>query len=148
MQVRLMAAHPQVQHLRGKVAVMRGPIVYCAEFPQIREDLFLTTGTEFEATFKKDLLGGLVVLEGKALSAQGRNRFVRLNADLLDSKDTVDRTKRLYTPLTVNRNVRFPNTGDTDVTLIPYYAWANRGPTCMTVWMPLAENGSTEPVAH
>ncbi|NUQ61142.1 MAG: hypothetical protein HUU20_01555 [Pirellulales bacterium] len=28
--------------------------------------------------------------------------------------------------------------------LIPYYAWANRGPSEMTVWIPLANDGSVD----
>jgi DUF1680 family protein len=33
MEIKLMEAHPEEEDCRNKVAVMRGPVVYCAEFP-------------------------------------------------------------------------------------------------------------------
>ena len=36
------------------------------------------------------------------------------------------------------RDLPTPTAGIVDITLIPYYAWANRGPSYMEVWIPLA----------
>ncbi len=66
------------------------------------------------ARFDPRLLGGVAVLEGKAkLAPQG------------DWPGLLYRTLR-------------PGAGSVDVKLIPYYAWANRGPSFMSVWLPLA----------
>jgi len=97
LRVRLVAADPKVKKLRGKVAVMRGPIVYCMELPTrdggeeaFHRGVLLPENVEFTPEHRADFLGGVTVLNGHAL------------------------------------------------TLIPYYAWANRGLSFMDVWLPLA----------
>ena len=146
MPVRFLAAHPQVQDLQGKVAVIRGPVVYCAEFPETQdnaqtplENVFLAAGSKLRPVTRKDFLGGVVVLEGKALTPNGREDFLRLNPTTSSRANSVDWTRQLYGPAMAARNAKLPETGVIDLTLIPYYAWANRGQGQMAVWMNLPE---------
>ncbi len=119
MKPRLIEAHPRVEHLRNQVAVMRGPIVYCLESPDLPEgvrvsEIRLPRGVKLTPRHDPNLLGGVTVLTGDAR---------RVPED--------DWAGRLYRPL-----ARF-GAQKVNITLIPYYAWANRGISHMTVWMPL-----------
>ena len=67
----------------------------------------------FEERFDKSLLGGVMVLEAQA----------RLRPD-------GDWTGLLY------RTLRPEPARSARIRLIPYYAWANRGMSHMTVWIP------------
>ncbi len=119
MPVQLLEAHPLVEEARNQAAVRRGPLVYCLESVDLPDgvethSVAISPVMQWQSRFVEELLGGVVVLEGKAhLLADG-------NWD-----DTLYRTVS-------------PQKGRTvDIRLIPYYAWANRGPSEMTVWMPL-----------
>jgi len=119
MPVRLIEAHPKAAMLRGKVAVMRGPIVYCLESPDLPEgvrvaDVAIPPTLELEARHEPELLGGVVALKG--------------TARILGERPAGD---ALY------RKLQTGGGRMVAVTLIPYYAWANRGASHMTVWMPL-----------
>lgn len=67
-------AHPKVSADRGKIALSRGPLVYCFEgWDNPNINLLHTTidlHAPIHATFEQDLLGGLWVLEGKSTSGQ------------------------------------------------------------------------------
>ena len=145
MPVRLIEAHPAVKGLHNKVAVMRGPLVYCLEAPveqggeQIwKNGVFLPENVEFTVRHDPELLGGVTLLEGTALTSRGRDRFIRdvanraeLPKQRTDWEDTLYRT---FQPRELE-----PAEEDTiSITLIPYYAWANRGLSYMEVWSPLA----------
>jgi DUF1680 family protein len=106
MDVTFMQAQPLVEQARNQLAVVRGPIVYCLESPD------LPAGVSIDDVA---LLGGVMVLDGEAVVRQPR-----------------DWTDRLYAPWQPGGERRMT------VTLIPYYAWANRGESQMTVWLPLA----------
>ncbi len=119
MKVRLIEAHPRVEELRGQVAVMRGPLVYCLESPDLPggvgvSEVRLPRTTKLTARHDPDLLGGVTVLEGEARRAPEG-----------------DWSGRLYRTMARTRAEKLP------ITLIPYYAWANRGISKMTVWMPI-----------
>jgi DUF1680 family protein len=127
------------------VAVMRGPVVYCAEFPkrdngeQIWNDgVFLPENARLTPRQDKKLFGGVVLLKGQALTSKGRDMFVTRNTSAVASPASPDWAGQLYRKFTP-RNVKSPNSGTMDVTLIPYFTWANRGPAFMTVWIPLAK---------
>jgi DUF1680 family protein len=118
METRLVAADYRVEAARGQVAVCRGPLVYCLESPDQSAgvhvfDLWLPSEAEFAAEHRQDLLGGVTVLRTRATTA-------RLGG-----------SEGLY------GDAR-PQIGEAEATLIPYYAWANRGLSRMTVWIPLA----------
>ena len=116
MPVRLVQANPHVREDRGKVCVMRGPVVYCLEEadngPELHR-LEMTADPAFSAQYEPDLLGGVVTV-----TANGRR--------LMDGgwEDALYRTWEK--PEYEARTLRF----------IPYYAWANRGLGEMTVWLP------------
>jgi len=141
--VRLMEAHPQVEDCRNRVAVCRGPVVYCLELPKSdngeeiwNEGVFLAENVQLAPRFEKDFLGGVTVLMGRGLTFAGRDRFIQDNASA-PPPAIGDWDSRLYRPLTP-RDLKPPSGGKVDLTLIPYFAWANRGLSFMEVWIPLA----------
>lgn len=117
----LVEAHPWVESTRGCVAIERGPLVYCLEQPEHTPavyDLELDTSAPLETAWQPDLLEGVCVVK-----AGGR---------------TLDRAAwegRLYRPL---QTAASPAGEPVTLTAIPYYAWANRGPSAMRVWVPRA----------
>lgn len=73
MPITLRAAHPKVKGHRGKVALTRGPLVYCLESvdnPDV--DLFdaRITPSSLEPVFDESVLGGIMKVEGKSLDGQ------------------------------------------------------------------------------
>lgn len=121
MPVRRMEAHPYVAEDAGRVALMRGPILYCAEGadnPGVDlRDLVLPARTPLSEEPRPGLLGGVVVLTGEAeVSSPDRGwdgRLYRRVSPGLDQKPT--------------------NT--TELTAIPYHTWANREAGPMRVWL-------------
>lgn len=116
MPVELVAANPRVREDIGKVAVMRGPVVYCLEEADNQnqlQELYLSENPEFAVKYEKDLLKGVVTLttEGKRLSEEAWDE------------------KTLYKPYTGRKFV--PQT----LKFIPYYAWTNRTVGEMLVWV-------------
>jgi DUF1680 family protein len=70
MPIRRVTAHDSVQDDRGKVALERGPIVYCAEWVDNGGrvlDLVLPDDADLHPKFEADLLGGVVVVRGQAV---------------------------------------------------------------------------------
>ena len=108
MQPRTVKAHPQVAADRGRLAIERGPIVYCAEWPDNNFDimtLLLNRDPKFEEVRRDDLLYGITQLKTDAQTL------------------SYDKEGRLQAK-------------DVKLTLIPYYAWAHRGSGKMAVWLP------------
>jgi DUF1680 family protein len=117
---RLLQAHPLVEELRNQVAVQRGPVVYCLESADLPkgtrvQDVLVPRGIRLTPRFDATLLAGVTVLEGKA-------EMVRSG----------DWSGQLYRELPQTEPV------PVELKLTPYYAWGNRGPSEMTVWLPLA----------
>jgi DUF1680 family protein len=144
MPVRLMEANPRVKNLQNKVAVMRGPLVYCLEIPLDQggkeawdKGIFLPENIVLKPEHRKDFLGGVTVLAGKALTTAGRDRFIKDNAGAAAPR-AADTDNRLYRPLVPRRSLKSHEDGLVEVSLVPYYAWANRGLSMMEVWIPLA----------
>jgi hypothetical protein len=78
MPVRLTAAHPRVDAVRGCRAIERGPLVYAVEQTDLpdtvaADDLCLLDGTadRLRAEYRADLLGGCVVVTGPAVATDG-----------------------------------------------------------------------------
>ncbi len=113
----LMEANPLVEETRGQVAVRRGPVVYCVESPD------LGAGEAVASV----ALPSKIDLQPTPMSI-GKSRMMALtgHAYLLPASDG-----RLYQEL--------PATAPKAITikLIPYFAWANRGASDMSVWMDL-----------
>jgi DUF1680 family protein len=143
MPVRLMEADPKVARLRNMVAVTRGPLVYCLELPLSErgreiwdEGVFLPEDVELTPEHRPDFLGGVTVLNGTAVTHEGRAAFVRQTAGAAPPA-APGWHGELYRPF-VPRDLEPPHAGTVEISLIPYYAWANRGLSMMEVWIPLA----------
>lgn len=121
LKVRLVRANPMVEEARNQIAVMRGPVTYCLESPDVPDnispmDIFLHARGEFKPEFRHDFLNGLTVLSTKASYIRDEDWSVAPYND-----------DELY------KEVKLPE-DRVVIQLIPYYAWANRGPAEMTVW--------------
>ena len=125
MPVQVLQANPEVTDDAGRVAVQRGPLVYCMEEMDqpvgvAMSDLAVSVGqkpqAEFHSEKKDDLLGGVVVLrhDGMAYDRSASRKA-------LYSRYGGDQAK--------GRRVQ--------LTFIPYYAWSNRQETSMQVWTPV-----------
>jgi DUF1680 family protein len=116
MPVQPVKAHPLVEADAGKVALMRGPLVYCVESAdsQAVRHLAIAPRSAFAAHYEPDLLNGVIVITGtaRALNAPVWNGSLYASARDLPDAETVK------------------------LTAIPYYANANRGPVDMAVWLP------------
>lgn len=109
---RLVKANEKVAADRGRVAVERGPVVYCAEWPDNDfnvHTLLMNRRPELRVVEKPELLYGLnqIVTDAQVLS--------------------YDKAGKLAVE-------------DVKLTLIPYYAWAHRGEGDMEVWLPMEVN--------
>lgn len=108
MPVRRVVAQAMVKDDTGKVALERGPLVYCAEWPDNGGkvlNLALADNAQLKPEFRADMLKGIVVLKGKASA------------------------------VTKNADGSAASIKDQDFLAIPYYAWAHRGPGEMAVWL-------------
>jgi len=145
MPVRLMEGHPQMTNMKNKIAVMRGPVVYCLEFPKkdggeeiFNNGVFIPENIVLTPEFRNDFLGGVTVLKGNALNTDEKETFVTNNPQLSGNQSSSEWEEgELYRPLKANA-VSNAAEGSVEVELIPYYAWANRGLAYMDVWVPLA----------
>jgi len=70
MPVRRIKAHEKVTANQGRVALQRGPVVYCAEWPEFSEgkvlNFVLGDDTKLTAEFRPDLLSGVTVITDEA----------------------------------------------------------------------------------
>ena len=112
MEPRRVKADSRVKDNTGKMALMRGPMIYCVEWPDFESkrvlNLVLPAEAELKTTFKPDFLGGVSVIEGKGSSVKKTE-----DGKLVDSP--------------------------VNITAIPYFTWANRGSGEMAVWLPTAK---------
>lgn len=105
---RMVKANHKVAADRGRVAIERGPLVYCAEWPDNKFNIFhfvLNKKPQFRLTDQPALIGGIkqLVVDGRLLSFGDDGKLQATDALL---------------------------------TMIPYYSWAHRGQGSMQVWMP------------
>jgi DUF1680 family protein len=119
MPVRLMQAHPKAEQLRNQVAVMRGPMLYCLESKDLPEgidlnNVYIPDDLKPDSEAADDLPFGIVTLRGEAIYRE----------EPLWSDDLYRKVERHpMKPLSIR--------------MIPYFAWANRGPAAMSVWLPV-----------
>jgi DUF1680 family protein len=108
-------SHPAVAANANRVALTRGPLVYCLEGVDHDRPLHhfaVDPEGTFEATYRDDLLGGVVTIKGEARVPAGRS----WDGDLyLPDAETDSTTTRF--------------------TAVPYYAWDNRESGEMRVWL-------------
>lgn len=108
MPVRRVVSHEALKANRGLTALQRGPLLYCAEWPDNNgqvKNLVLDPSQPLQHRFVPSLLGGVVVLEGNAVALS-----VEADGKTIGSKRQKFRA-------------------------VPYYAWANRGRGEMAVWL-------------
>ncbi len=115
MKPRIVKANGKVEADRGRVAVERGPLVYCAEWPDNDfnvHNILLNQHPAFQVEERPDLLYGIheITTDAQALSYDAAGKLA----------------------------VR-----DVKLTLIPYYAWAHRGEGDMEVWLPIEVGASS-----
>ncbi|ETZ24795.1 glycoside hydrolase family 127 protein [Pedobacter sp. V48] len=110
MEVQKVIANAKVKDDVGRFAFQRGPIVYCLEGQDNKDGLVQNIMVDKEAkattAFNKEKLN-----EIQEISVEGTGTKRQVNSDEL---------------VQVKQKV----------TAIPYYAWANRGSSDMTVWIP------------
>lgn len=100
---------PRIDALRGQLAVERGPLVMCLESTDVPN---AETVDGLRATGELDDLDGVVTIGIRRLSIPDR-----------------------AWPYGVDAPEGAPETEM--VPLLPYHAWANRGPSTMRVWIPV-----------
>ena len=118
MRPRMIKAHPKAEEIRNHVAVMRGPIVYCLEGVDLPDevsilDVYAPDDMALTTSREEDLLGGVTAINGVARHITERNGSPALYMEAGNEREE-----------------------DLEITLIPYYAWNNRGIDEMTVWLP------------
>ncbi len=108
MPVRRVIATEEVEADRQRVGIQRGPIVYCAEWPDNPQgkvvELAVLGDSNLSAEFRPELLNGIMVVKGNGL--------------YLPQGGAENGTEK-----------------PVEFTAIPYYAWAHRGKGQMIVWM-------------
>ena len=113
----LLESNPLVEETKNQVAVKRGPVVYCLESADLPGanvfDIMIPASMKLLPAQMKVDNGNVMALTGEARLLQSNNWKNKLYKE-------------------VNTTVK-----PVKIKLIPYYAWANRGKTDMTVWMPL-----------
>jgi DUF1680 family protein len=114
MPVERLQAHPRVRVNSGRIALQRGPLVYCLEEvdngPNLN-DIVLPRDAPLTAEFDEELLEGVVVITGEA-----RRR------DVSGWENTLYQRAQSGSKATA-------------IKAIPYFAWANRALGEMLVWI-------------
>ncbi len=121
MPVRFVECHPHVTENAGCVALMRGPLLYCveqADHPDLDpRDLVVSAGPMPSVSFEPDLLGGVTALIVRAEAVAPEPAW----------------ENRLYR--TVSDHPEDLRAEAVELKAVPYYAWANREPGAMHVWL-------------
>jgi len=109
MPVRRIIAIDELKENRNRVALQRGPLVYCFEHADNDGkvmNIMVPDNLSLNTEFKSGLLNGVMVLKAQAPVATVSPDGLKINTELRE------------------------------ITAIPYYSWANRGKGQMQVWVP------------
>jgi len=143
MPVQRVYADRRVRANAGRVAIQRGPVVYCVEGVDHGgkvADLVLPPEAPLAAEHRPDLLGGLTVITGKgqrlrdggaAESVAPRSARVSDPAETADCRSPPNSETHGQPGGSVGR----PATALVALTAIPYYAWDHRDAGEMAVWL-------------
>lgn len=115
MRVRRVLSHESVKENKKKVALERGPLVYCAEWPDNHgfiSNLILADDDALSVERREDLLSGMNIITGKVTALK-----------MAEDGKTKKRVKQ-------------------DFTVVPYYVWAHRGQGEMAVWLARDESSA------
>ena len=115
--VKLVEGNSRIEEVRNQVAVKRGPVVYCLESIDLPKntsilDAYLPADDKLEARYRPDFLGGVSTIETEVMLRR-------------------DKGEGMY------RTIQKPEWQKVKTTLVPYFAWSNRGKSEMTVWLPI-----------
>ena len=105
-------AHPEVKADVGRVAIRRGPMVYCLEGQDQAAALHrlrLPSDADLSAAFRDSLLGGIVVVQATG------HAVAEPSSDLYRTAPPAEAASPLLA--------------------VPYYIWCNRGQNPMQVWI-------------
>jgi hypothetical protein len=108
MEVRKVVANENIKDDINKIALQRGPLIYCAEWPDNNgktSNIILPPNTSFSAEFNAGLLNGVTILKAE------------VPAVVINNNESIATVKQSFIA-------------------IPYYSWANRGKGEMEVWFP------------
>ena len=122
MSVRQVLAHPNISACEDQVAIERGPIVYCAEWPDFNSHtvthLYVPGSAAFEIEYRDDMLSDpTIVNKGNVITGTIKGLYEQVGGGTLEL--------------------------DEAFTAIPYYAWAHRGAGQMAVWLPTLSSMAT-----
>jgi len=109
MEVRRVVANEKLKDDIGKIALQRGPIVYCAEWTDNNgkaSNIIMPANAVMTTEFKPDLLNGVMVIKSDV------------------------------PVVLINKESNVISTSRQTMTAIPYYAWAHRGKGEMLIWFP------------
>lgn len=123
MPVQRILANPKVKPNAGRVALRRGPLVYCledADNPVSVRSLAVPRESKLQAEYFSDVLGGVALVTGVSYMQEP----LRWGGTLYEAA---------------------PKSQLVDFIAIPYYAWANRKPGNMVVWLPESVLGAEAP---
>ncbi|MCK5862616.1 MAG: glycoside hydrolase family 127 protein [Candidatus Hydrogenedentes bacterium] len=118
MPIRYVSSHEAIENNKNRIAIERGPLVYCAEGIDNNghvENKFISKDISWKKQEQEILPGAAVI----ALTGAGKAVY----------RDAANQPERIE---------------EEDVTLIPYYSWAHRGAGEMQVW--IADNAETAQV--
>ena len=125
MPTQVIGGNPKIADDTGRVAVQRGPLIYCLEevdqpsgtsLSDVALNLSSKPAEQFQSKLESNLLGGVVVLQ---------------HSGVVYERDASESALYFRYPGKPSRTRKVP------LTFIPYYAWANRHPTSMQVWNPI-----------
>lgn len=122
MPIRRVQAHPNVAACVGQVSLERGPIVYCAEWPDFAAQnvfhLYIPPSAVLESEYRENMLGDpTLVNKGCVLRGTVKGVYEAPGGGTMEQ--------------------------DEPFTAIPYYAWAHRGAGQMAVWLPTDASRAT-----
>lgn len=122
MPVRQVKAHPNVAACVGQVALERGPIVYCAEWPDFAagrfSHLYVPETAALTPEYRDNMLGDpTIVNKGNVINGAVKGVYETETGSIVEQ--------------------------DEPFTAIPYYAWAHRGTGPMAVWLADTAAGAT-----
>ncbi|MDZ4716306.1 MAG: glycoside hydrolase family 127 protein [Cytophagales bacterium] len=109
MDVRRVVSRPEVTQNEDRVAIQRGPLVYCVEAVDNGNqawNILIPDDASFATVNRPDLLGGITTIEFQAPTVQ------------------------------ISTDGQSVSTETRKITAIPYYTWNNRGQSAMQVWLP------------
>ena len=113
MEIQLVESHQNVIDNKNRVAIERGPIVYCIESVDNKGEVFNLIMPEFApfaSQWEQDMLGGIHKINADAISF-----VLKIGGDEVKTKSH-------------------------NLVAIPYYAWSHRGIGEMAVWLPKSAN--------